>query len=315
REVVLVCLELRGYAALTEAVEPEILMGLLREYHAAMGALIQASDGTLERFSGDGITVVFNDPVPTPDAAERALRMALQMQRAMRWLAADWQLRGHRLQLGIGVAQGLATLGAIGFEGRLDYAVVGAVTQLAHQLCAEARGGEILAAPELLDGLTERFATEPIGPLMLRGHAQPVTALRLLEGIHAAPAPAPAAPISHQHGRIELRPAQRLLLVDGLPTPIGARAFDLLLVLVEQQARVVSKAELLERVWPGLIIEENNLQVQISTLRKLLGADAIATIPGRGYRFTLAPGAAGRSGWPPLDPVPWHATDAAPGPG
>ncbi|MFM2060127.1 MAG: hypothetical protein RLY71_4512 [Pseudomonadota bacterium] len=291
REIVVVCLELRGYAALVEALEPDTLIGLLREYHAAMGALIQAYDGTVERFTGDAVMVFFNDPEPVPDAADRALRMALQMQQALRTLAAGWQRHGHVLQLCIGVARGMATLGAIGFEGRLDYGAIGNVTHLAHRLCGEARGGEILAAQEVVEALSEPFHVEPVGAFILKGHAQPMHALRVLGtpmplAVDRAP---PGAGQPCHYGRAELRPAERRLLVDGEAVPLGARAFDLLLVLIEHNARVVSKGELLERVWPGLVVEENNLQVQISALRKVLGAEAIATIPGRGYRFTLRP--------------------------
>jgi len=189
------------------------------------------------------------------------------------------------------VARGMATLGAIGFEGRLDYGAIGNVTNLAHRLCGEARGGEILAAQEVVEALSEPFHVEPAGAFILKGHAQPMHALRVLGTpmqLAADRAP-PGSDLPCHYGRVELRPAERRLLVDGEAVPLGARAFDLLLVLIEQNARVVSKGELLERVWPGLVVEENNLQVQISALRKLLGAEAIATIPGRGYRFTLRP--------------------------
>jgi class 3 adenylate cyclase/CheY-like chemotaxis protein len=147
REIAVVFLDLRGFTAFTETSDPEEVMGVLREFHAAMGELILAHEGTLERFTGDGIMVFFNDPAPVPDPAARAVRMAIAMQRRTDELAAGWKRRGYELQLGIGVAMGFATIGAIGFEGRIDYGAIGTVTNLAARLCSEAAGGEILAAP------------------------------------------------------------------------------------------------------------------------------------------------------------------------
>lgn len=180
REIVVVFLDLRGYTAFTETADPEEVMGVLREYHAAMGALILAHEGTLERFTGDGIMVFFNDPQPLPDPAHHALRMALQMQAAMQGLAAGWQRRGYDLQLGIGVAMGFASIGGIGFEGRIDYGAIGIVTNLAARLCAEAAGGEILAAPRVIAALGPDCATEPVGPFALKGFLRPVSAARVL---------------------------------------------------------------------------------------------------------------------------------------
>ena len=140
-------LDLRGFTAFTETAEPEEVMGVLREYHAAMGRLILEHEGTLERFAGDGIMVFFNDPVPIADPAPRAVRMALAMQREVgRAGAAAGSKRGYELQMGIGIAQGFATLGGIGFAGRIDYGAIGTVTNLAARLCGEARGGEILVS-------------------------------------------------------------------------------------------------------------------------------------------------------------------------
>lgn len=179
REIVVVFLDLRGYTAFTETADPEEVMGVLREYHAAMGALILAHEGTLERFTGDGIMVFFNDPQPLPDAAGRALQMTLQMQAAMHDLAAGWQRRGYALQLGIGVAMGFATIGAIGFEGRVDYGAIGKVTNLAARLCAEARGGDILAEPRVIAALGPGYAVEAAGELVLKGFARPLAASRV----------------------------------------------------------------------------------------------------------------------------------------
>jgi DNA-binding response OmpR family regulator len=145
REVSVVFVDLRGFTAFAETSEPEDVMGVLREFHAAMGRLILAHEGTLERFTGDGMMIFFNDPVPVPDPAARAVRMALAMRQAVGELTARWRKRGYDLDCGMGVAQGYATIGAIGFEGRWDYGAIGTVTNLAARLCAEAKPGQILA--------------------------------------------------------------------------------------------------------------------------------------------------------------------------
>src|SRR5881296_3524837 len=146
REIVVVFLDLRGFTAFAETSEPEEVMSVLREYHAAMGELVLTHEGTLERFTGDGMMIFFNDPVPVPNPAERATRMALAMRERVRDLRVKWRKRGVDLDLGIGIAQGYATIGAIGFEGRLDYGAIGTVTNLAARLCGEAKPGQILIA-------------------------------------------------------------------------------------------------------------------------------------------------------------------------
>ena len=150
REITVVFLDLRGFTAFAETSEPEELMGVLREYHAEMGKLILAHEGTLERFTGDGMMIFFNDPLPVPDAAERAVRMAVAMRERAAELALRWHSSGYELDLGIGIAKGFATIGAIGFEGRLDYGAIGTVTNLAARLCGEAKPGQILISPRLL---------------------------------------------------------------------------------------------------------------------------------------------------------------------
>lgn len=180
REITVVFLDLRGFTAFTETADPEEVMGVLREYHAAMGRLIQAHEGTLERFTGDGIMIFFNDPVPVPDAPARAVRMALRMQAEMAQLAQHWRKRGYELQMGAGVATGYATIGGIGFEGRMDYGAIGNVTNLAARLCGEAHGGEILLAPRVVAALDEgEFTLEPAGEFQLRGFARPIAASRV----------------------------------------------------------------------------------------------------------------------------------------
>ena len=176
----MVFLDLRGFTAFAETAEPEELMGLLAEYHREMGHLILAHEGTLERFTGDGMMVFFNDPVQVPDPAVRATRMAIAMRDRVAALAAGWQRRGHDLAVGIGIAQGYATLGAIGFEGRLDYGAIGTVTNLAARLCGEARGGETLLAQRVMAALDGAFNVEPVAELTLKGFHRPIPAFRLL---------------------------------------------------------------------------------------------------------------------------------------
>ncbi|MGH7473401.1 MAG: response regulator, partial [Candidatus Methylomirabilales bacterium] len=144
REVTVVFLDLRGFTAFAEISEPEEVMGVLREYHTEMGKLILAHEGTLERFTGDGMMIFFNDPVPMPDPEERAIRMALAMRDRVAELIVTWRKRGYELDFGVGIAQGYATIGAIGFEGRWDYGAIGTVTNLAARLCGEAKPGQIL---------------------------------------------------------------------------------------------------------------------------------------------------------------------------
>jgi class 3 adenylate cyclase len=180
REITVVFLDLRGFTAFTETADPEEVMGVLGEYHTAIGRLILAHEATLERFSGDGIMAFFNDPVPIPDPAPRAARMALAMQREVAALASGWQRRGYDLQMGVGIAQGFATLGGIGFPGRIDYGAIGTVTNLAARLCGEARGGEILVSQRVRGLLDGAVRTEPAGELALKGFARPVPAFRVL---------------------------------------------------------------------------------------------------------------------------------------
>jgi class 3 adenylate cyclase/CheY-like chemotaxis protein len=180
REITVVFLDLRGFTAFTETADPEEVMGVLGEYHAAMGELIQQHEGTLERFTGDGIMVFFNDPVVVDDPAHRAVRMAQQMQQCMATLASGWKRRGYDLKLGVGIAMGFATIGAIGFEGRIDYGAIGNVTNLAARLCGEAAGGEILLAPRVAAALDDAIAVEPAGEFTLKGLARPIAVSRVV---------------------------------------------------------------------------------------------------------------------------------------
>ena len=180
RDVTVVFLDLRGFTAFAETSEPEEVMSVLREYHAEMGKLILEHEGTLERFTGDGMMIFFNDPTPVPDPARRAVRMALEMRQRVTPLIERWRRRGHTLDLGIGIAQGYATIGAIGFEGRWDYGAIGTVTNLAARLCGEAKPSQILVSLRVASDAEELIETEPVGALTLKGLAKPVPAFNVL---------------------------------------------------------------------------------------------------------------------------------------
>lgn len=176
REVTVVFLDLRGFTAFAETAEPEEVMSVLREYHAAMGQLIMAHEGTLECFIGDGMMVIFNDPVPAPNHQERAVRMALAMRGRFEELSAAWRKLGYDIGMGIGLAQGYATIGEIGFEGRMDYGSIGTVCNLASRLCGEAQSGQILVPQRLLGVIEVLVEVEAVGDLSLKGFQRAVTA-------------------------------------------------------------------------------------------------------------------------------------------
>jgi class 3 adenylate cyclase len=193
REIVVVFCDLRGYTAFTETAEPEEVLDFLREYHGALGPLVSQFEGTLDQFSGDGIMVFFNDPVPCPDPAERAVKMATAMREAAAKLIASWRRRGRLLGFGAGIAQGYATLGQIGFAERSGYTAIGTVCNLAARLCAEAQDGQILIGQRVAVAVEETITLEEVGSLTLKGLTQPVVAynvplaaiqpaLRVIEG-------------------------------------------------------------------------------------------------------------------------------------
>jgi class 3 adenylate cyclase/CheY-like chemotaxis protein len=175
REITVVFLDLRGFTAFAETAEPEEIMGVLHEYHAAMGQLILEHEGTLERFTGDGMMIFFNDPTPVPDPQERAVRMALAMRERVDELVRGWRKRGYELDFGVGIAQGYATLGAVGFEGRWDYGAIGTVTNLAARLCGEAQPGQILVPRRLHAALEDLVEAVPVGEMALKGFSRPVS--------------------------------------------------------------------------------------------------------------------------------------------
>jgi adenylate cyclase len=179
REIVVVFCDLRGYTAFAETAEPEEVLDFLREYHGALGPLVSQFEGTLDQFSGDGIMVFFNDPVPCPDPAARAVKMAMAMRKEAGKLIVTWRERGRELGFGAGIAQGYATLGQIGFADRAGYTAIGTVCNVAARLCAEAKDGQILVSQRVNAALAGNIATEQVGALALKGLSQPVMAFNV----------------------------------------------------------------------------------------------------------------------------------------
>ena len=185
RDITVVFCDLRAFTAFAETAEPEEVMGVLDDYYQALGDLVTRFEGTLERFTGDGLMVFFNDPLPCEDAPLRAVRMAVAMRNRIQGLAQGWARHGYDLALGVGVAQGYATLGRIGFEGRSDYTAIGTCTNLAARLCAEARPWQILLSPRVHAAVEEFVTSEPVGELTLRGFSRPVATFNVV-GLDAA---------------------------------------------------------------------------------------------------------------------------------
>lgn len=180
REVTIVFCDLRGFTAFSEIAEPEAVMAVLGDYHQAVGRLVHEYEGTVERFAGDGVMVMFNDPLPCADHAQRAVRMAVAMRARIHALAEDWRKRGHQLGLGIGIAQGYATVGPIGFEGRFDYGAIGTVVNLASRLSDAASDGQILISEPVRVAAENVAQTESIGELSLKGLHNAVTAYNVI---------------------------------------------------------------------------------------------------------------------------------------
>ena len=179
RQISVVFCDLRGFTAFAETAEPEEVMSVLRDYHAGLGALIHKYEGTVERFAGDGVMILFNDPLPCPDPNERAVRMSVEMRDHVAELAIKWRKAGHELGFGMGIAYGYATLGRIGFEGRFDYSAIGTVVNLAARLCADAKDGQILIDGKAQAAIEQLTGTEPAGELTLKGFHRPIRAFNV----------------------------------------------------------------------------------------------------------------------------------------
>jgi adenylate cyclase len=180
REITVVFTDLRGFTAFSETAEPEEVMGVLRDYHGVIGRIVHAHEGTVEHFSGDGVMILFNDPVPLEEPELAAIRMALEMRGAVEGLAKGWKKRGHDLGFGVGIANGYATLGAIGFEGRRDYGAIGPVTNLSARLCAEAAAGQVLVSQRVFGKVEDRIEAQHVGEMMLKGLSKPVPAYNVV---------------------------------------------------------------------------------------------------------------------------------------
>jgi class 3 adenylate cyclase len=186
REIVVLFCDLRGFTGFAEAAEPEEVIDLLNTYHATLGPLVHQYEGTLERFVGDGMMVFFNDPVPCPDPAARAVRLAVAMRECTLELAQSWHSRGYSIGFGVGIAQGYATLGRIGFEGRFDYAAIGTVTNVAARLCAEARDSQILVTQRIAGEVADVANVSPLDEIRLKGLSRPVAVFNV-EGLKTPP--------------------------------------------------------------------------------------------------------------------------------
>jgi class 3 adenylate cyclase len=186
REITALFCDLRGFTGFSESSDPEDVMALLRDYHASIGKIIIMYSGTLERYAGDGVMVVFNDPVPVENPPKQAVLMALEMRETIGALMEKWRRLGHDLGLGIGIAHGFATLGTIGFEGRFDYAAIGTVSNVASRLCDEAKPGQILISPRVLMAVEDAVAAEPVGEFTLKGIRRPLAAYNVLSALPSA---------------------------------------------------------------------------------------------------------------------------------
>ncbi len=280
REVTVAFFDLRGFTAFADTSEPEEVMGLLRTYQGEMGRLIQAYDGTLEQFAGDSMMVIFNDPVIVEDPAPRAVRMAIDMQRRFEELMLAWRKRGHDIALGIGIAHGYATIGAIGYESRIGYGVIGRVTNLAARLCVEAKPGQILIAAPVYAQVEDAILAEEIDQINLKGFVRPVAAYRVL-GLKAQVQMAQSAaalPLKvYGLGRFELH-------VQGQPLTFSRKAqkkpLDLLRALIAFGGVRVETSTLMELLWPDA--EGDAAKVSFDSnlyrLRKLIGVDDVLSL-------------------------------------
>ena len=279
REVTVVFLDLRGFTAFADTSEPEEVIGLLRNYQTAMNKLIHIYQGTLEQFSGDSMMVIFNDPIVVEDPAARAVRVALEMQTQFAELMRAWLKRGHDIALGIGIAHGYATIGAIGDDERRGYGVIGRVTNLAARLCSEAKSGQILVSAPVQALVEDVVETEEIGQLQLKGFVRPVAALNV-RGLRQLTRDQRASepPLRvHTFGQFALS-------INASPLAFSRKAqkkpLDLLKALIASGDRAVQAPTLIEALWPdsegdaGQITFDSTLY----RLRKLIGIDSVLTL-------------------------------------
>ena len=212
REITVVSCDLRGYTSFSETGDPEEVMRIMRQFHATMGEIIFGFEGTVERSVGDAVMVMFNDPVPCPDAPARAVRMATTMRQRVAELSRAWRTMGYELGLGVGIAQGYATLGKLGFEGRFDYAAIGTVTNLAFRLCEEAGPGQIFISQRVHAAVRDLLDVEPVGERELKGFLRPVPAYNVLrvKGIDSTTSGRRPSPLSPREEEVAALVSQGL---------------------------------------------------------------------------------------------------------
>ena len=174
REITVLFCDLRGFTTFSETAEPEEVMAVLKEFHDAVGPMIFEFEGTITQFTGDGMLVIFNDPIELDDPAWSAVQLAVAMRDRTAELSEQWRRRGHDLTLGIGIAVGYATCGEIGFEGRTEYTAIGTVVNLSARVCGIASGGQILVTNRVNSAVEGRVEAHHLGDLEFKGISRPV---------------------------------------------------------------------------------------------------------------------------------------------
>jgi DNA-binding SARP family transcriptional activator/class 3 adenylate cyclase len=276
RKVAMLFADLRGWTSFVDAVEPEELMQVLGEFHHTIGGLVQRFDATVGFLEGDGVQLFFNDPHEVPDAPLRAIRFACALREEMAELTPVWRKRGYELDLGVGIALGYATCGEVGFEGRSDYAAIGAVTNLASRLADEATARQVLIPQRLYAEIEADVEVEPVGEFMLKGFRRPILAFNVLAVNEPSVPNDDGAPSGRRLGFRLLGPVE---VVDGSgPIPLGGPKQRLVLThLLLNANQVVPADTLIDGIWA----EEppptarNTLQAYVSNLRKAIGSDRI----------------------------------------
>ena len=279
REVTVTFLDLRGFNAVADICEPEETMALLRSYHREMGASIESHGGTLEQLSGNAMMIVFNDPVIVEDPAMRAVAMAMDMQQRFAQLMGDWRKRGYEIALSIGIAHGYATIGAIGYEARVGYGVIGRVTNLAARLCAQAQPGQVLVTAAVLALVEDRVDAQEVPQVDFQGFVHPVAAY----GILGLKRPARAAETLAWPLKIHAL-GQFALQVQGQPLTFSRKAqkkpLDLLRMLIALGGVRVETSALTGLLWPDAEGDAAKISFDsnLYRLRKLLGVEDLLTL-------------------------------------